>query len=311
MNGRHTTFVRVAATLATAAAALVGVQRWFARGPRSFRREYERLARAGLDARASHGVVGERDLSTVPEPVARFLRVTGAVGGPRVANFHAAIHGRIRSGPQSPWMSFTGEQFNAYRAVPSRLFLITASMRGLPAEVLHRFIGTDATMRVRALSMFPIIDARGAEMNRSETVTILNDMCVFAPAALLDADVVWEPVDDRSARVTFDRLGESVSAVLHFDERGLLVDFVSDDRYRSSADGSTFTRERWSTPLAHSRTPDGRWRCTFGEARWSTPTQFPETRARGTAEDGYTYLEMWIDDVAINVAPDATFGSVS
>lgn len=285
MSGRRV--ATIASGLAAALVAAIGV--WRARGPRSFTSEYRRLARAQLDTAESARLVGERDLDALPDPIARFLRAAAVVGSPRVSNFRATIHGRIRSGPETPWMSFTGAQFNAYTDVPARLFRISASMRGLPAEVFHSFVDADATMRVRALSMFPIIDARGPEMNRSETVTILNDMCVFAPAALLDADITWEPIDDRRARAIFTRLGVTVSAVLHVDERDLLVDFVSDDRFRSSADGSTFTPERWSTPLAYERTPDGRWRCTYGEGRWHP------------ADGEFTYLEIWIDDVAVNV----------
>jgi hypothetical protein len=311
MNVRRSALPAFAAVAATGALALAAVHRRFAVGAPSFRREYERLARAHVHTPQSHGVVDEHDLDALPEPVARFLRAAGAVGGPRVVNFRASIRGRIRSGPESPWMPFRGEQFNAYGAVPTRLFRINARMRGLPAEVFHSFVDADATMRVRALSMFPIINARGPEMNRSETVTILNDMCVFAPAALLDAAVVWDPIDDRSVRVTFDRLGETVSAVLHVDDRGLLVDFVSDDRSRSSADGSTFTQERWSTPLTHGRTTDGRWRCTYGEARWIPSTRRPDTSESGTADGGFTYLEIWIDDVAINVTTDELFDGVS
>jgi Family of unknown function (DUF6544) len=287
MIGRRTTG-SVAALAATMIAAL-GVHRRFRRGPRSFRSEYERLARSRLESPEARGPIDEDDLRPLPDPVARFLRAVGAVGAPRVTNFHATIHGRIRSGADTPWMAFTGEQFNAYGEIPARLFRISASMRGLPAEVFHSFVGADATMRVRALSMFPIIDARGPEMNRSETVTILNDMCVFAPAALVDADIAWEPIDDRTARAIFTRLGVTVSAELRFDERDLLVDFVSDDRSRSSADGSTFTPERWSTPLTWDASPGGWSRCTYGEGRWHPP-------------DGeFAYLEIWLDAVAVNV----------
>lgn len=287
MIARRTT-VTAAAAAATLLVAL-SVHRRVTRGARSFRAEYERLARSRLGPSERPPAIDEDDLRPLPDPVARFLRAAGVVGAPRVTNFRATIHGRIRSGPDTPWMDFTGEQFNAYGDVPVRLFRISASMRGLPAEVFHSFVGADATMRVRALSMFPIIDARGPEMSRSETVTILNDMCVFAPATLVDADVAWEPIDDRTARAIFTRLGVTVSAELRFDDHDRLVDFVSDDRFRSSADGSTFTPERWSTPLTWSRTPDGRLRCTYGAGRWHPP------------DGGFAYLEIWIDDVAVNV----------
>jgi hypothetical protein len=34
-------------------------------------------------------------------------------------------------------------------------------------------------------------------MSQSETVTLFNDMCIMAPATLVDAPIAWEP--DRCA----------------------------------------------------------------------------------------------------------------
>ncbi len=271
----------------------VALQHWSAVGPRSFAAEYERLATMALARDRRPGRVTEDDLAPLPAPVARFLRSTGAVGAPRISNFHATIHGRIRSDDDQPWMPFTGEQVNRFGPDPSRLFHITARMRGVPADVFHRFVDDEASMRVRALSLVPIIDARGPEMTRSETVTILNDMCVLAPAALVDADIAWEPVDDRSVRARFTRRDQVVLATLCFDDRDRLVDFVSDDRFRSSSDGSTFTRQRWSTPLGGYRSIRGRTVCTGGEAVWYPDRDGP----------GVTYLDFRLDDIEYNVEP--------
>jgi hypothetical protein len=273
----------------------VAYQRWSATGPTSFAAEYERLATAELALGHRPGQVTEVDLAPLPPPVARFLRATGAVGAPRISNFRATIHGRIRSDVGQRWMPFTGEQVNRYGPVPSRLFHITARMRGAPVDVLHSFIGEAATMRVRALSIVPIVDARGQEMNRSETVTIFNDMCVLAPAALVDADIAWEPVDDRTARGDYTRLGQVVGATLYFDDQDRLIDFVSDDRFRSSGDGSEFTSQRWSTPLCGYRPVRGRTVCTIGTANWHPDPDGP----------GTTYLDFRLDDIEYNVGPDA------
>jgi hypothetical protein len=56
--------------------------------------------------------VSEADLAGLPAPVARYVRRCGVVGRPRVTGFHARISGRIRSGPDQPWMPFAGEQAN-------------------------------------------------------------------------------------------------------------------------------------------------------------------------------------------------------
>jgi hypothetical protein len=231
------------------------------------------------------------DLSRLPDPAARYVRRTGAVGQPMVTNFRARIHGRIRGGAEEPWMRFRGEQVNTCAEELNRLFFITASMRGIPVAVFHRFVDESATMTVKALSLFTIVDAHGPEMNRSETVTILNDLCVLAPAALVHPAVQWQAIDDRSAIVTLTRFDETVSARLVFDGDDQLVDFVSDDRARSSRDGRAFTAQRWSTPLLDGRDMDGRHLMTHGEARWHAPAP----------EGEFTYLEFELDDITYNV----------
>ncbi len=65
-------------------------------------------------------------------------------------------------------------------ATPQRLFYIDATMRGLRATVIHVFNDQEATMRGKLLALIPILDAKGPEMNRSETVTVFNDLGVRA-----------------------------------------------------------------------------------------------------------------------------------
>ena len=98
---------------------------------------------------AIDGVVTEADLARLPEPLAAYVRQSGAVGQPRVSSLRADIHGRIRSGPDAAWMPFTGEQVNTYGEHPRRAFIIDATRSGLPLTVLHLYDHTTATMRGR------------------------------------------------------------------------------------------------------------------------------------------------------------------
>jgi hypothetical protein len=265
--------------------------RRFERGPSSFRAKFLHRARQELAVPIPDATVTDDDLVHLPTAVAAYVRASGAVGRPRVGNLHATIRGRIRGGPDQPWMRFTGQQVNRYGSEPSRLFHIVASMRGVPTDVFHEFIGADATMRAKVFSMIPIVNASGAEMTRSETVTILNDMCLLAPAALIDAAIEWETLDARTVRATFSRLDETITATLSFDEAGMLANFSSDDRSRSSKDGSSFTRQRWTTPVLEYRSVQGRQVCASGEGRWHPHP--PEIE--------FAYLEFELDDIRYNV----------
>lgn len=268
------------------------------RGPRSYRTEYQRLAAGALAPPLPAGLVTEADLARLPALVAAYVRKSGAVGQPRVTNFCARLHGRIRAGSANPWMSFTGEQVNTFSPQQSRLFFMDATLFGLPVDVLHVFRHESATMRVKACSIVPMVNAAGPEMNRGETVTLFNDLCLLAPAALIDAPIIWHDLDKRRVRGAYTYGANTVTADLAFNDEHDLVDFVSDDRSRVSADGKSFLRQRWSTPVHDYQMVGCRRIPNFAEAQWHAPEP----------EGEFTYVELHLDHVEYNAggAPPAS-----
>lgn len=272
--------------------ALVGVGvGYLASGPPSLRAEYDSDV-AALLARTDHTAIADpitdADLVTLPAPVQHYLRRAGVVGRPRVHNFRVSMHGRIRNGQRGRWMPFTAEQYNAV-GEPRRLFYMTASMFMIPAQGYHRFVGPSATMRIRAAAIVPVVDVSGPEMDRSETVTLFNDMCVMAPATLIASSIEWEPIDATTVRARFTNAGRTIRADLVFNDGGELIDFRSDDRYLISSDGAAARLARWSTPLAGYRSFGPAHLASAGEGRWHEP------------EGDYAYIELTIDEVEYNV----------
>ena len=293
-----------AGTVANLVLVLAVAYGFASQGPTSPRAEYRRLVSSAMaeleDQPSSTAVVTEADLAPLPDPVASYVRRSGAVGRPHLTGFRARIHGRIRATAESPWMTFTGEQVNTYGPAPSRLFFMDATMRGLPVDVLHAFVGPSATMRVKLASLVPMVDASGPRMDQAETVTLFNDLCLLAPAALVDARIRWEPIDHHRARGSFSNGDHTVSADLTFDDDGDLVDFVSDDRLRASRDGTSFTAQRWSTPVRTYGTFAGRRVIASGEGRWHAPSP----------EGEFTYLEFDLDHLRhiVGTDPDEAAG---
>lgn len=235
-------------------------------------------------------VVTAKDLDHLPAPVRNYLLFSGAVGRPRIHSFRAVFEGEFRSGLQASWMRFTAEQYN-FVDPPVRLFRMRASMYGLPVEALHLFRGGAATMQIKAASLLQAVDARGPEMDRSETVTFLNDMCLLAPAALIDRQrIQWEEDGPLSAVAKFTHLGITVTARLSFAPSGELIDFVSNDRFLSS-DGKRFESYPWSTPVRNYGEFDGRKAPTEAEAVWLTP------------EGKFSYGRFRLVRIDYNVAP--------
>jgi hypothetical protein len=243
----------------------------FAWGPFGLRAEYERLVRDGLAELATGTPVPnitETDLAVLPPLVQRYLRFAGVVGTPRVRGFRARLTGRIRGSATAPWMSFEAEQHNFYDP-PRRYFWMEAARGGLPVDGLHAYGETDASMRIRLLSLVPVVDLAGFDMMRAETVTILNDMCLFAPGNLLDPAIRWRELDASSVEATYTNGPHTVRAVLVFDNSGALVNFWSDDRPALAEDGKTMLPQRWSTPIRDYRTFGPYRLATRGEGRYA------------------------------------------
>lgn len=255
--------VVVAAGLAMA----LGSYWWGARGPRSYSTAYRRALAQRLSTPVVATPVTEDELAMLPGPVARYLRSSGVVGRPRTVRFRVVWEGRIRGGPGEAWMPFTAEQHN-FVDEPARFFRMRARRAGLPVDVYHAFEGGAARMGARLLSLVQVMESSGPELTRAETVTLFNDLAIFAPSGLLGAAIRWEPIDERTARGHYTAGANTVSAVLHFNSSGELVDFVSDDRLAASSDGSTLSPVRWSTPLREYRDFEGRRHAGRGVGWW-------------------------------------------
>lgn len=235
---------------------LLGAATWTfaAHGPWGLRAEGRRVEAAArtasLDRRddGAGAVLHADDIRHLPEPIVRYLRRSGAVGAARPVGFRATWRGRIRGGPDEPWMTFVAEQQNTVDP-PSRVFFMDARRGPFPVDVLHRYDEAEASMRVRLLSLFPMVAADGPGLHRTETVTFLNDLALLAPGALVRPSMKWSAIDATSARVRFAVGADTVSAILFVDEAGDLVDFVSDDRAMALPGGGAFERRPWSTPL--------------------------------------------------------------
>lgn len=257
--------------------------------PWSYRAQYARDVAAGLaEAPPQAAALTEADIAHLPAIVQRYLRFAGAVGQPQVQNYRVAFRGELRNGPDDGWMPVAVEQ-QSFVDPAERLFFVDGQIFGVPMTAYHRYIGPEATFEVRVASLLRVVDARGPEMNRAETVTLFNDMCLLAPGTLIDPAIRWEAIDPLTVRATFTNAGNTITAVLTFDERGALTNFLSDDRTRTT-DGATYTRARWSTPVTGWRTVAGHT-LPDAEARWQLPA------------GEFTYARFAIVDAAYNVAP--------
>jgi hypothetical protein len=243
----------------------------------SFRSRFARDGAALLarSAGATAKTVTEADLAPLPPLMQTYLRRVGAVGRPAVRNLRVVFDAQMRSAVDAPWMPSTASQLELFApGAPAPWFHMRASRSGVPFDVLHEYVEGAATFQVRIVGLFPVVDKSGPAITHDETVTLMNDILVLAPAAVLDLPFTFEadapdaPAHPRTLRATFRNAGFVVAATLTFDPAGDLVGFVSADRAHDREGGAAL----WSTPISAYAVVDGIRLGTRGDANWIDAT---------------------------------------
>ncbi|KJS13277.1 MAG: hypothetical protein VR67_04600 [Peptococcaceae bacterium BRH_c8a] len=226
------------------------------------------------------------DIKHLPMPVQKYLTYTGVIGKEKVQNMRVVTEGKFRPDPQKGLAPMVSEQYNFF-AEPARFYYIKLKMSGVPVVGLHAYKDAKASMRIKLASLFKVADAQGEIMNKAETVTVFNDMCLLAPASLIDKRIKWETVDPLTVKAIFTNNGIAITAILYFNKKGELINFTSDDRYLT-ATGEEFRQARWSTPVKDYKDFNGVKLASYGEAVWNLP------------EGDYCYGQINIKEVDFN-----------
>ena len=205
------------------------------------------------------------DIGHLPVPVQRYLIYCGVLNQPKVLNMQVLFEGQMREKGKD-FFSFRSEQYNFFEN-PARLFFMKAAMYGITVPGYHRYVNATASMDIRLFGQFSVIHQSGPGMDSTETVTLFNDMCLLAPASLIDSRISWETIDSLTVRAVFINQGISISATLYFNTAGQLINFISNDRM-AIADHKKIP---FSTPVHQYRPIRGFNLMSDADAVWDYP----------------------------------------
>ena len=245
----------------------------------------EEFAAQSLNAES---LSGKEETLHLPVCVQKYLEYTGAAGKSKPQNVCIEFDADMYRKPGDKPMKSYSIQYNFYGNY-SRLFLMKASKMGIPFRAMHIYKNEQAIFQVKVAELFKVVDISGEELTKAETVTLLNDMCIFAPGSLTDSRLIWTELDALSAKVTLTNGKYIVSAILYFNETGELINFISDDRSALQDDGS-MKQVRWSTPVSAYQEFEGRKIPTVGKTIWHYP------------EGDFTYGVFRLKSIKYNVA---------
>ena len=266
-------------------------------GTRQAARLFRRLAAdadvAGLPATPeSADVVSDHDLASLPDPARLYLAKVGAIGHPADWSLQLHSRGTFRLKRGWPWMPCEAWQYNSAEQV-ARVFWMRINACGLPMVGRDSYVRGRGELHGRLAGLLTVAHGTGHEYDVGELVTFLNDAVLFAPSMLLRLPVSWAAISDRAFDVTLADGGQQVTARVFLDDRGLPVDFSTEDRYFDASDGPV--RTHWRTPVEGWHEVGWRWQPSAASAIWELPDG-PLTYARFTWRHG---------DVCYNIAPPA------
>jgi len=161
---------------------------------------------------AGKGRFDPQSLASLPEPAQRYLRHAIAPGTPLAASVVVQMEGRIGLEPGGDKLPFRAEQI---LAVPNGL-IWKASVGDGAVRISgdDRYAAGEGGMRWYLWHVVPVMSADGPDVSRSAAGRVALEAAAMLPSALVaDTGVLWQAVDERSARVRV-RVGSEESSVL-------------------------------------------------------------------------------------------------
>ena len=235
-------------------------------------RKYKReIKNAFLEEHATkEEILTQKDLLHLPMAVQKYLTYVGVVGKEKVHSFKMTAEGEIKMTMDSAWSKIKVDQNNFVGNKLVRLFFLRMNMFGIPVYALHSYTDREASMLGKIAGFFTVINAKGKEMRISDTITLLNDMCLIAPATLIDRRITWEEIDEATVKAIFTTEYCTVSAILYFNNNDQLINFTTEERYYAGAN-NTYETVSWSTPFYEYKEMNGLMLPKAGEATWNLP----------------------------------------
>ena len=209
----------------------------------------------------------EEMLAGLPEPVRRYLRHAGVVGGPLVDTVRIRQRCRMRMAPGAPSFPLVAEQWYTVDP-PGFIWDATVPAEGLPLiRGRDGYLDGRGVMTIRLGSVIPVVDASGPEMDDASLLRHLSEMTWF-PSAFLRDNVTWEAIDDAQVRVTLVDGDRRATGVLEIDAEGRLVAFRTE---RHAMVGKGFELRPWTAPTHAYGELAGLQLPVRGAAVWTLP----------------------------------------
>ena len=229
--------------------------------------------------------VGEQEISDLPEPVKRWLEVSGVVGKEKIHSVWLKQTAKMKMKPeQGNWNDATAEQ---YFTVQNPAFVWKVKMNMPPFLKItgrDKFVDGKGEMQIKMFSTISIVNEKGSKMNEGTLQRYLGEI-VWFPSAALSPFITWEAIDSNSAKATMDYKGTKGFGIFHFNENG---DFIRYNALRFKGNKVDAERYEWVIDVREHAVMNGIKIPVKMTATWKLD------------ESDWTWLDLEVTDIKYN-----------
>jgi hypothetical protein len=231
------------------------------------------------------------DLVTLPIPVQRYLRLAFKDGQTLITIARFSHEGTFNMSVAEPsWKPFTSNQTVV---VDRPGFVWDAHMKMFPlinVNVHDAYISGEGILQASILGLFDVANMNGleaiakGEMKRAEAMAqcellrFLAEIPLYPTSLLPHQGIVWEAIDEHSAKITLTEEKLQVSMTFRFNESGLIDTVWASARGRSS--GKIVEYMPWQGRFWNYAERSGMLVPLEAEVEWLTP-EGPKPYYRG------------------------------
>jgi hypothetical protein len=189
-----------------------------------------------------------KEIEDLPAPVQRFFRAVLKDGQAVVVAVSLSQKGQFNmSETETKWSPFTATQVVTIQRPGFDWDARIQMAPGMSAFVHDAYLLGEGSLHASLLGLFTVADVRGTpEVAQGELLRFFAEATWYPTALLPSQGVLWEAIDDTSARATLTDGATTVSLVFQFNAEGAIATIRAEARYRDKLTAMPWCGRCWN-----------------------------------------------------------------
>ena len=194
----------------------------------------------------SNKIYAVTQIQGLPKPVQQYFKYVLKDGQPYINSVRLRHNGLFKTDLKKDFIKIDGEQYFSANK-PQFIWKGETSM----FTARDFFIDDKGGLLVTLLSVYNIVDAKGASFNEGELQRWLAESVWFPTNLLPSENVSWSPIDELSAKLSFKYKATAFDFIVRFNQIGEIVE-IEGKRFMTAN-----RKEKWVCKMANYQEQNG------------------------------------------------------